>query len=501
MKFLNKYLMLLILALTGLAYCGDPVPMEELNNAKVALSEAELLKAEKYAKAHYKSAKNELFKAHNLMADGDFAGAKQAAINAAKKANYASKVSGPLAINDMVKETKDLQKKAQDAYAEQFAPEELQSGNTKLTEGLAAKEKEDYKAAFLELEAAKEAYTKAINICMAQKAQLLNTIQEIENNLEQAKSYEAKKYTPGLFDKAMKNLAIGKKALENDNLKDAVPKIQKAKTQSEKILKLAQKRWALNKKNNAEQAVANAESMIVEFKINYEKSLETYEDAKYDLDTQEENLAASQEALKSAGSYFKQEQYDESYKQSEEAQNLAMIVLEQIPNIQNKLIEYMNAECPEGMVKDEKGKNCIGGEGGVETVSELGPKPQPPKGWKAYKVKLNPAKRDCLWRIASYKYIYSDYKRWPRIYKANKYKIKNPDLIYPGQILAIPPKYGNVDALIAEKKAYPKKLKEWLEKQKEDEDYEEDESDEDIEEEAPDDYFVPSVNTSDTETP
>ncbi len=45
---------------------------------------------------------------------------------------------------------------------------------------------------------------------------------------------------------------------------------------------------------------------------------------------------------------------------------------------------------------------------------------------------------DCLWMIASYLSIYSDAKRWPEIYEANKDKIKDPDLIYPKQIITIP---------------------------------------------------------------
>lgn len=45
---------------------------------------------------------------------------------------------------------------------------------------------------------------------------------------------------------------------------------------------------------------------------------------------------------------------------------------------------------------------------------------------------------DCLWLIATYLSIYSDAKKWPMIYEANKDKIKDPDLIYPKQVLTIP---------------------------------------------------------------
>lgn len=47
-------------------------------------------------------------------------------------------------------------------------------------------------------------------------------------------------------------------------------------------------------------------------------------------------------------------------------------------------------------------------------------------------------KGECLWYIAGYEEIYGNPLKWPLIYKANKDKIKDPDLIYPGQVLAIP---------------------------------------------------------------
>ncbi len=44
---------------------------------------------------------------------------------------------------------------------------------------------------------------------------------------------------------------------------------------------------------------------------------------------------------------------------------------------------------------------------------------------------------DSLSKIA--KHIYGDAKKWRKIFDANKDKIKNPDLIYPGQVFTIPP--------------------------------------------------------------
>lgn len=57
---------------------------------------------------------------------------------------------------------------------------------------------------------------------------------------------------------------------------------------------------------------------------------------------------------------------------------------------------------------------------------------------KVYVVGTWERDRDCLWNIAKKNYIYGDPWKWKRIYKANRDKIVDPDLIYPGQRLVIP---------------------------------------------------------------
>jgi len=54
-----------------------------------------------------------------------------------------------------------------------------------------------------------------------------------------------------------------------------------------------------------------------------------------------------------------------------------------------------------------------------------------PNTWKVYK-------GEYLWKIASYPEVYGNGAKWPNIYRANKDQIKDPDLIYPNQIFEIP---------------------------------------------------------------
>ena len=65
----------------------------------------------------------------------------------------------------------------------------------------------------------------------------------------------------------------------------------------------------------------------------------------------------------------------------------------------------------------------------VETPAPVVETPAKPE---SYTVK----KGDSLWKIAGK--VYHNPLKWPRIYRANKDKIKNPHKIYPGQVLTIP---------------------------------------------------------------
>jgi nucleoid-associated protein YgaU len=85
----------------------------------------------------------------------------------------------------------------------------------------------------------------------------------------------------------------------------------------------------------------------------------------------------------------------------------------------------------------------------IATNTKTSTKPQ------SYMVRENPGKRDCLWRISQYDFIYGDPAQWPKLYEANKELINGKythyvkrtadpkysraeDLIYPGQELDVP---------------------------------------------------------------
>lgn len=62
-----------------------------------------------------------------------------------------------------------------------------------------------------------------------------------------------------------------------------------------------------------------------------------------------------------------------------------------------------------------------------------------------YKVVSRNPNTDCLWRIAAMGAVYNNPHLWPKLWKANKDKLRNPEnpnLLHPGTILEIPQAKG-----------------------------------------------------------
>jgi len=62
-----------------------------------------------------------------------------------------------------------------------------------------------------------------------------------------------------------------------------------------------------------------------------------------------------------------------------------------------------------------------------------------------YTVRLIPERRESLWRIAEYDFIYGNPWLWPKIWHRNRKLIQDPDLIFPGWQLYIPPQEVDVE--------------------------------------------------------
>ncbi len=102
-----------------------------------------------------------------------------------------------------------------------------------------------------------------------------------------------------------------------------------------------------------------------------------------------------------------------------------------------KLANQARRQAENAVAQEESEKQRLAG-------SEATPAPMTSAG--QYSV----VKGDNLWNISAKPNIYNNPFQWPLIYKANSGKIKDADLIYPGQVFAINtnPSTADVDAAV-----------------------------------------------------
>ena len=134
-----------------------------------------------------------------------------------------------------------------------------------------------------------------------------------------------------------------------------------------------------------------------------------------------EDLAASKEALKNARSLKSNGNYDESITYSNEAIRLGNNVIEE------------GKKTSVAAKADNQDKNTDKTKTAVKTKGDF---VEEDENYYYYKVKTWEKYQECLSRIAE-KY-YKNAKAWKGIQKANKDKIKNPDLIRPGWVIKVP---------------------------------------------------------------
>ncbi|MCS6984985.1 MAG: DUF4398 domain-containing protein [Leptospiraceae bacterium] len=426
------YLSLFWLMLPLLAYCGKTIPVEELSKAKYDISRAEAVRADKYAPDAFNEARNALLAAHDAVEKEDMGLAKTKAEEASAKAKEAYLVAAPQLAQETRKEATAAIRNAEDLNSEVFAPVEFQNAKNALAAGDDRLSQQDYVEAFRKFEEAREEANKASAISEGQIDGMRRQLAQVEEKIREAENLGAAQHAPDSLRKAQESAQLARQHLTEKRLKLASADLSKANESADQAIKIARKEWARRKYVEAEAAVQAAESNMIKLRAVAErqenkKVLESSAQAQEALTAAEETLEAAKESLAKAEKEYRAENYVLSYNHSEEAIRLARIVNEQIPNVELAFVQARQETKTETTDKPQDvGKKEKGGE-----VRE---------GWKKYKVRLIPHRRDCLWRIAEYKFIYGNPFLWPKIYRANKHQIKNPDLIYPGQIFDIPPR-------------------------------------------------------------
>ncbi|MDI9424678.1 MAG: LysM peptidoglycan-binding domain-containing protein [Spirochaetota bacterium] len=367
--------------------CGDPIPVREMSLARMEITRAESVRADKYAPAELGEARKLLLGTHELIKGDELEKAKQGALDSFAKAREAYEKSLPLLARDTMEIAEKSLGEADEANADMLARDEFEKAQAAFkTAGDSFESKKYYEAYQAALEADKLAKS-ARNSALGKRAVLKEAIAEVDSVIAEAVKLNARTHSPEKLNTAEESNRAAAEALDGLQLKKGFAAVAVAKTNADEAYLDALKGSSADDLAAATAAVDKAgKSKGAAF-------------AKDELSASRESLARAREAHDDG-------RYRESMALSAEAKRLAASVA--------------------GARK--AGKLAAGGEKDAEEAGD--------GEFKTYRVKYNPSRRDCLWRIAERQY--GNPRLWTRIYEANRDTIKNPNLIRPGQAIKIP---------------------------------------------------------------
>lgn len=422
---------LLSFVVIGFVQCGKQnVPVEELSRARKEIEMAQAQEPKDQAADLLTKATDTLFEAHALLPHAKNEEAAAKGVEARKYAVQSRLDSAPTYGVSLQEKSAAALQKADEAFAEALARDDFESARTLHEEGTAALSQAEgtqvtpdqrenpftdksaamaqlgfYQQAFDKFSASAEASERARAVSLSQKSDMIESAAAVEAMLAKAKEYGIEKYDEAGYKNTAALLVAARQDIEADKLKAANEKIVGAEGQATALLETARKGKAEDLAVEAERTVDLAES---DFDRATAK-LSAADRVKYG-----EYLKASREALDSSKSRLGEEMYEESIQESRESIRLSMLVREGSALSARDLAR----------LEEERKKS--------ETT-----KTEPTEGGRSYTVqKTRPA--ESLWRISSKKEVYGKGSKWTKIYDANRDKIKNPDLIFPGQELVIP---------------------------------------------------------------
>jgi nucleoid-associated protein YgaU len=230
-------------------------------------------------------------------------------------------------------------------------------------------------------------------------------VSQAEQALEKAKNEQADVYVPEDYE------AAEKKVVRSVAMGD-VRKCKQAKEEALAAITLASdvEKSAVEAKNKAK---ADAEAAIAKAKeaIAKAEKAKAFELLPAVMKQTKDHLGMAEKYAADPAGY-----------------NKAKHVAEVAALIADKAV--IDAEAVVKLMETEKAKAAE--EAKVEAKKEF------EEALKAHPLNWVVSKGECLWKISEYEKIYSDPFQWPVIYKANKFQLKDPDLIFPGQSLVIP---------------------------------------------------------------
>jgi len=405
---------LLMVVLIGIFAGCSSVPKKELEEAKAAIEKARSVDAALFASSELASAQNDYDAANKFVEQKKNKEAKEKAVASKKAADEAYKLARERRAEDIYQKNVALLDQIKNNFGEKRAPEAYQDAVTSFAAFEGVYQKKDPDATYAEGTKLYEKLSPLAQKLVADVEQATAAVNSAQDKYYAAGNRDiVKTYASQELSDAATLLQRAKEALANGELETAVSLAQQASALIDGAVAKAEQAYQTElaskntqqvrpgegetstQKQEAEQYIDEAKKKLEELKKRRGSSYLLEGDYIYmtaGSDNTEVTDADVEKYIKLAEEAYAKEEYLDAIDYAREAIRIADMLL------------------------------------AMEEAT-------------TYTVKLNPANRDCLWKIAGYMYD-KRYWLWPIIWRANKYQIKDPDLIYPGQVFKIPPFVG-----------------------------------------------------------
>ena len=382
----------LALPFTFFACASSPMPINEMMAARTALDSTLEVKADKLFPDEYAEIVSDFSSPHKMMVDGKFDTVKSSAESITKKSNELYAKSLPIAAKESIESAEELMEDAVQVNADIFYLEKFNSAKALLEDAVKDYENEAYLTAFDKATEAEDEFEILKRDSIAQKDILKDAITEVHNTLDEAAEYNSDVHAAEFVELSLLNLETAKQCYENVEIKRGFAALEAAKLNADQAL-------AISLEMTAEDELAAARSII---------------DRASSSNTSEliDEVEAAKELYENAEWAFQEERFPDSIELSREAYKIASLVV----------------------YSSDAGRSIAHGQ---ESRAQESSRSQQDSGeFTTYKVERRANQTDTLWRIAEK--FYNNSNLWPKIFEANRDVIKNPNRIFPGQILKIP---------------------------------------------------------------
>ncbi|HPJ39877.1 MAG TPA: LysM peptidoglycan-binding domain-containing protein [Spirochaetota bacterium] len=367
--------------------CREEVPIGEMSEAKLAITRAQSVKADKYAPDEMKAATEKLVASHAFIRDEETGDAAGAAVASKEKAVEAYNKAVPLLAKDSIAAAENDMQNATNVYAEVLAKSSYSEAKNSLQEANQLFENKQYYSAHVKAEDAGRKARAAREASLGRKSILRDSIEDVNVTIAKAKQYNAEQHAPGKLRLAEENAQLAGNSLNSLKLKEGFAAVEIAKVNADDA-------YIMSLKGTSRVTIDEARTLVAQ--------AEGSPGAKVAAT----DLAMAKESLKSSESLLLESKYRESISAAEDSKRLAQTVI----------------------AASSSASVSAAGAGSSVTEGEA--------GYRTYTVKYRPANRDTLWGIA--KKFYNNGFQWKKIYNANQSIINNPNLIRPGWKLKVP---------------------------------------------------------------